>query len=89
MAAGLPYDWLLPASFVGGTLSLPVFSLVRQAIAALLPDGDRQAGMTLDSMSVEVSYSIGPAIGVVAVTRLGSSTAMLVIGRPWSSPASA
>jgi MFS family permease len=31
-------------------------------------------------MSVEVSYSIGPALGVVAVTRLGSSTAMLLLG---------
>lgn len=80
LAARLPYEWLLPAAFVGGSLSLPVFSLVRQAIAALLPDPDRQAGMSLDSMSVEVSYSIGPALGVVAVTRLGSSTAMLVLG---------
>jgi MFS family permease len=80
LAARLPYEWLLPAAFIGGSLSLPVFSLVRQAIAALLPDPDRQAGMSLDSMSVEVSYSIGPALGVVAVTRLGSSTAMLVIG---------
>ena len=80
LAARLPYEWLLPAALIGGSLSLPVFSLVRQAIAALLPDSDRQAGMSLDSMSVEVSYSIGPALGVVAVTRLGPSTAMLVIG---------
>ncbi|MBO0694158.1 MAG: MFS transporter, partial [Acidimicrobiaceae bacterium] len=42
--------------------------------------GDRQAGLSLDSMGVEISYSIGPALGVVAVTRLGSSPAMLVIG---------
>jgi MFS family permease len=80
LASTLPYQWLVPAALVGGSLSLPVFSLVRQAIAALLPEGDRQAGMSLDSMSVEVSYSIGPALGVVAVTRLGSSTAMFVIG---------
>jgi MFS family permease len=67
-------------AFVAGALSLPVFSLTRQAIAALLPASDRQAGMSLDSMSVEISYSIGPALGVVAVTRLGSSAAMLIIG---------
>jgi MFS family permease len=80
LASKLPFAWLLPAAFVGGSLSLPVFSLIRQAIAALLPERDHQAGMSLDSMSVEVSFSFGPALGVVAVTRLGSSTAMLVIG---------
>ena len=31
-------------------------------------------------MSVELSYSVGPALGVVAITRLGSSAAMLAIG---------
>ena len=79
-AATLSYEWLLPIAFVGGALSIPVFSLARQAVAALLPDADRGAGMSLDSMGVELSYSIGPALGVVAVTRLGSATAMLVIG---------
>jgi predicted MFS family arabinose efflux permease len=79
-AAWLSFYWLAPIAFVGGALSLPAFSLSRQAIAAMLPVGDRQAGMSLDSMSVEVSYSLGPALGVVAVTQLGSATAMLVIG---------
>jgi MFS family permease len=79
-AATLPYGWLVPAALLGGALSIPVFSLARQAIAALLPEGDRQAGLSLDSMGVEISYSIGPALGVVAVTRLDSSTAMLIIG---------
>jgi len=80
LAGRLPYEWLAPAAFVGGSLSVPVFSLIRQSLAALLPERDRQAGMSLDSMSVELSYSIGPALGVVAVTRLGSSAAMLAIG---------
>jgi MFS family permease len=79
-AARLSFAWLVPAAFIGGALSLPVFSLTRQAITALLPAEIRQAGLSLDSMSVEISYSIGPALGVIAVTRLGSSTAMLVIG---------
>jgi MFS family permease len=79
-ASVLPFAMLVPAAFVGGALSLPVFSLARQSVAALLPPGDRQAGLSLDSMSVEISFAIGPAMGVVAVTRLGSSPAMLVIG---------
>jgi predicted MFS family arabinose efflux permease len=79
-AAWLAFPWLAPIAFVGGALSLPAFSLPRQAIAAMLPADDRQAGMSLDSMSVEISYSLGPALGVVAVTQLGSATAMLIMG---------
>jgi MFS family permease len=80
VASRLSYEWLIPVAFIGGSLSLPVFSLIRQALAVLLPEQDLQAGMSLDSMSVELSYSVGPALGVIVVTRLGSSTAMLVIG---------
>jgi MFS family permease len=80
VASRLSYEWLVPTAFVGGSLSLPVFSLIRQALAVLLPEQDLQAGLSLDSMSVELSYSVGPALGVIVVTRLGSGTAMLVIG---------
>jgi MFS family permease len=79
-AAWLPFSWLLPAACLGGALALPAFSLARQAIVAMLPASDRRAGLSLDSMSVEVSYAIGPALGVLAVIQLGSATAMLVIG---------
>jgi MFS family permease len=79
-AAWLPFSWLLPAAFLGGALALPAFSLARLAIVSLLPAEDRQAGLSLDSMSIEVSYAIGPALGVLAVIQLGSATAMLTIG---------
>jgi predicted MFS family arabinose efflux permease len=79
-AAWLSFSWLVPAALVGGALSLPAFSLPRQAIVAMLPTEHHQAGMSLDSMSVEISYAIGPALGVVAVTRLGSTAAMLAMG---------
>src|SRR5665213_182111 len=41
LAGRLPYEWLAPAAFVGGSLSVPVFSLIRQSLAALLPERDR------------------------------------------------
>jgi predicted MFS family arabinose efflux permease len=79
-APWLSFSWLLPAGFFAGTLCVPAFSLPRQAVVAMLPLEQHQAGLSLDSMSVEVSYSIGPALGVIAVTQLGSATAMRVIG---------
>ena len=76
-AAVLPFAWLVPDAFVGGLLGLPVFTVSRQALAALLPDEQRQAGFSLDSMSVELSFAVGPAAGVVVVTQLGSTVALL------------
>ncbi len=76
-AAELSYVWLLPAAFVGGFLALPVFTISRQSLAALLPPTERQAGFALDSMSVEISYAIGPAMGVVLVTQAGSTIAFV------------
>jgi predicted MFS family arabinose efflux permease len=75
----LAYAWLLPGAFVSGLLALPVFSVSRQALAALLPDEDRQAGFSLDSMSVEISFAVGPAVGVVVITQLGSTVALVGI----------
>ena len=60
VAVGLSYPALLMAAFGYGLLALPVFTLSRQSLAALLPPADRQAGFSLDSMSVEVSFAIGP-----------------------------
>lgn len=72
VASHLSYAMLLPAAVLSGLLALPVFTLSRQSLAALLPPADRQAGFSLDSMSVEASFAVGPALGVVAVTQVGS-----------------
>ncbi len=69
----LPYRGLLPAALVAGLLALPVFTLTRQALAALVPPAERQAGYALDSMSVELSFAVGPALGIVLLTQAGTS----------------
>lgn len=86
-AAHVSYTVLLPAAFVSGALALPVFTIARQSLAALVPPGERQAGFSLDSMSVEISFAVGPAMGVVAVTQFGAvatftavAAAMLLAG---------
>ena len=75
----LPYGGLLPAALVAGLLALPVFTLTRQALAALVPPAERQAGYALDSMSVELSFAVGPALGIVLLTQ----TAPRSRSRPW------
>ena len=74
----LPYAVLLPATLVGGTLAVPVFGLLRLAVAATLPQEQRRQGFALDSMLVELAFMIGPAAAVAAVTTTHSGTATLV-----------
>lgn len=76
----LGYAGLLGAAFVAGILTLPVFSLVRQVIAATVPSAQRRPAFALDSMTVEISYMTGPAIGSLLTVWLGSATTMRVIG---------
>lgn len=70
----LPYAVLLPATLVGGTLAVPVFGLLRLAVAATLPEERRRQGFALDSMLVELAFMIGPAAAVAAVTTTHSGT---------------
>ena len=76
----LPYWLLLGGAVLGGALSLPVFGVIRQCIAAAVPAEQRRTGFALDSMVVEVAYMIGPAIAVACATVFGSDWTMAGIG---------
>jgi len=76
----LPYPALVVAAFLGGLVAIPVWSLPRQSLSALLPPSLRQAGFSLDSMLVEISFAVGPAIGIALLTGVGSSATFLIIG---------
>jgi predicted MFS family arabinose efflux permease len=75
-----PYLVLVGAALLGGFLALPVFSLARQSIAALAPESHRRPAFALDSMSTELSFMAGPALGVLVATAASPRVAMLSIG---------
>jgi MFS family permease len=75
----LSYPWLLVAGFFGGLLVLPANSIGRQAIAALVPPDLRRTAYSMDSIAVELSFMIGPAVAVLVVTQYSSPTAMLAM----------
>ncbi|QOC94745.1 MFS transporter [Micromonospora craniellae] len=76
----LPYPVLLGAALVGGLLTLPVFSVVRQSIAALVPPTRRRQAYALDSMSVELSFMIGPAAAVALSTSVSPTLTLYAVG---------
>jgi predicted MFS family arabinose efflux permease len=74
-----PY-WVLFVAVLGGFLSLPAFSVTRQSIAALTPESQRLPAFALDSMTTELSFMAGPALGVLVATTAGPRVAMVCIG---------
>ncbi|TDC80367.1 MFS transporter, partial [Micromonospora sp. KC606] len=79
-APALPYPVLLPAAFLAGLLALPVFSVIRQSIAALVPAAQRRPAYALDSMSVELSFMVGPALAVALATAVSARVTLWAVG---------
>jgi MFS family permease len=69
---------LLALVAVGGVFTVPTFSIVRQALVHAVPESDRTAALSLDSVLVEVSFMVGPALGVLLATALPTPWALFV-----------
>src|SRR5665811_2274562 len=59
---------LLLLAALAGLFVVPTFSIIRQAVIAAVPGSDRRTALALDSVAVEVSFMVGPLIGVWAAT---------------------
>ncbi len=76
----MSYWTLLVASFAVGLLGVPMMSIGRQIITALVPEGQRRVALSLDSISVELSFMGGPALGVFVATKFSTAAALVFIG---------
>jgi MFS family permease len=66
-----PFVGYLPLLLLAGLAGLfvvPTFSIIRQAVIAAVPDGDRRTALSLDSVAIELSFMVGPLVGVWAAT---------------------
>jgi MFS family permease len=59
---------LLLLAALAGLFIVPTFSIIRQAVIAAVPEGDRRTALALDSVAVELSFMVGPLVGVWAAT---------------------
>ncbi|HWE91359.1 MAG TPA: MFS transporter [Pseudonocardiaceae bacterium] len=76
----MPYPVLAVAGFAGGVLTLPVMSIGRQAMAAAVPDEHRRTALAVDSMGIELSFMVGPAVGVLICTRFSTTVGLIAVG---------
>ena len=68
IAPFVDYLPLLLLSALAGLFVVPTFSIIRQAVIVAAPERDRRTALSLDSVAVELSFMIGPLIGVWAAT---------------------
>jgi MFS family permease len=59
---------LLLLAALGGLFIIPTFSIIRLAVIAAVPESDRRTALSLDAVAVELSFMIGPLVGVWAAT---------------------
>lgn len=57
---------------------IPSFSIVRQVMIAAVPLHQRTTALSLDSVAVELSFMVGPILGVLMATVLPTSVALLI-----------
>jgi predicted MFS family arabinose efflux permease len=74
------YELLLPLVFVGGLLTLPIFSVVRQSLGVLATGRQRRTAFALDAISTELVFMIGPAAGAIVAAAGFSVLGLTVIG---------
>jgi len=74
------YQWLLPLVFVGGLLTLPIFSVVRQSLGVLAEGDQRRTAFALDAITTEFVFMIGPAAGAVVATSGHTTVGLTVVG---------
>ncbi len=76
----LGFQALLLAVFVGGLLTVPIFTVVRQSLAALVPLPQQHTAFALDSIGTELTFMAGPALAVLLATQWSTTGTVFAIG---------
>ena len=71
---------LLLVAFVSGLLTVPIFTVVRQSLAVLVPVSQRHTAYALDSIGTEITFMAAPAIAVLLATQWSTTGAVFVVG---------
>ena len=67
---------LLVLAGIAGLFEIPTFSIVRQSLMHSAPDDLRRTVLAVDSVAVEISFMIGPVLGVLLATTVPTSWAL-------------
>lgn len=76
----LGFEALVGAAAVAGLFQVPVFSVVRQSLAVLVPPDEQRTAFALDSVSTELTFMLAPALAVFVATAWSTTAALVSVG---------
>lgn len=78
IAPWLGYWPLVAIAGVASLFAVPSFSIIRQVLISHVPDSQRTAVLSVDSVATELTFLVGPVLGVVAATSLPTPLALMI-----------
>lgn len=78
VAPFVSYWPLLFLAFFANLFNVPSFTAVRQALIHVTDESQRRAALAIDSVAIEITFMIGPALGVLAATYWPTPWALFV-----------
>jgi len=78
IAPWVGYWPLLVFVAIADLFAVPNFSVVRQVLISAVSDTERTAALSIDSVATEVSFMVGPVLGVLAATYLPTPIALMI-----------
>lgn len=79
-AAFASYAWLVPLAFLAGLFLIPIFTVLRLALAVMVEEDQRRTAFAADAIVAEASFLIGPAAGAVLATQADPGLAIAAVG---------
>ncbi|GAB4003264.1 MFS transporter [Nocardioides ultimimeridianus] len=76
IAPWVGYWPLLGLASLAGLFTVPSFSIVRAVLIGAVPEHQRTTALSIDSIATELTFMVGPVLGVLAATTLPTPTAL-------------
>lgn len=69
---------LLACAAVAGLFTVPSFSIVRTVLISSVSDRQRTSALSVDAVATELTFMVGPVLGVLLATSVPTPTALFV-----------
>jgi MFS family permease len=76
----VPFLAFIGLAFFASLFTVPTGSLARQFVASLVPEDHRRPAYSLNMMLMELSFVIGPTVGILLITLYSPMTTLAGIG---------
>lgn len=78
IAPWVGYWPLFGLATLAGLFTVPTFSIIRAVLIAQVPDSQRTTALSIDSIATELTFMVGPVLGVLAATNMPTPLALFI-----------